>query len=85
MYSAGSWKFSVSRSNPVGVSSIVPHCDLLDRKPQSLEHVLESVMLHHSMRTSHNNWLGSRMFGLRSVCFQSMKAMSKGRDGECHE
>lgn len=38
LYSAGSWKFNVSRSKPVGISPSFPHCDLLERKPQSLKH-----------------------------------------------
>ena len=34
--SAGSWKFKVSRSRPAGLPPNSPHCDLLERKPQSL-------------------------------------------------
>ncbi len=42
--SAGSWKFNVSRSKLVGTSPSFPHCDLLERKPQSLMQNWESAL-----------------------------------------
>ena len=55
--SAGSWKFNVSRSKPAGLPPNSPHCDLLERKPQSLIQAWESAS-HHSSKQKTVPWSG---------------------------